>query len=448
MGVLSLDSYTRRKFPRSVRYYKPGQKVPGRFKALVLDANPFVYGAAMKVFEYGDEDCVIRKNDDIPYDQKIIMVFEETWNQICDIVEVIDCEEVFIAFDGCAPQAKQAQQRQRRYPRPLPKEGSFDATHISTGTVFMHNLCSYVKFQIHASGWNKKVIFSSHNVPGEGEHKGLEYLRTFKNEKVVMFGPDGDLIMLGLASPLDFYLFKVDHRTRAGFDKQYYTIRMNSIKPLIAKWTRGISMGDSVKSFVFLGSFLGNDFVARLEIFDLFISGIDDMYSRYQKLNKSIIRQGRLDQSVFTELLELLAEEEPQLLSNRTKHPFPLLESHLDSGHLDFESFRSEYYEKWAHVTTEKEVAVMCYNYLDTIWWTWVYYMKGCPTFHHYYKYHYPPFCSDLAKYSKKWRIPKFVASPPRTPFQQLVAIFASQSKRVVTCKVSQVFYRRFVSES
>lgn len=441
MGVLSLDSYTRQKFPRSVRYYKPGQKVPGEFKALVLDANPFVYGAAMKVFEYGDEDCIIRHNDNIPYDKKIIMIYEETWKQITDIISVIDCEEVFIAFDGVAPKSKMCQQRQRRYPRPVPGEGEFDNTNISTGTVFMHDLCSYIKFQIHKAQLKQKVIFSSHNVPGEGEHKGLDYMRTLqKGSKVVMFGPDGDLIMLGLASYLDFYLFKVDHRSRNGYDKQYYTIRMNSIKPLIAKWTPGIHMFDAVKSFVFLGSFLGNDFVARLEIFDLFISGMDDMYKRYRKLTKSIINKGRLDKTVFTDLLYLLADEEPDLLARRTKHPFPLLEKHLNEGKLDFEGFREEYYREWMGIESEGQVAQLCYNYLDTIWWTWMYYSRGCPTFHHYYKYHYPPFCLDLATYSRKWRIPKFTMYPPRTPFQQLVAILPSNRKHLLPKKYHQFF--------
>jgi len=443
MGVLSLDSYIRHKFPKSVRYYKPCEKVNGPFKVLILDANPFVYSAAMKVFEYGDEECIIRQNDHIPYNQKVDMVFEETWNQIYEIMSVVDSEEVFIAFDGVAPCAKRAQQRVRRYPRPVPEEGGFDSTHISTGSIFMHNLCSFIKFKIHSlkSCSAKKIIFSSHNVPGEGEHKGLDYLRTIKKpSRVIMFGPDGDLIMLGLASYHDFYLFKVDHQTRNGYDKQFYTIKMNCIKPIIGKWTFGTHIIDAVKSFVFLGSFLGNDFVARLEIFDLFISGIDDMYLRYKKLGKSIINKGRLDKNVFTDLLYLLADEEPQLLSKRTKHPFPLLEKHLKSGELDYTNFRKEYYKEWLGIETDKEIAKLCYNYLDTIWWTWIYYSRGCPTFEHYYQYHYPPFCSDLATYSRKWKIPKFTMTPPITPFEQLLAILPPNRKELLPMKYHKLF--------
>jgi len=441
MGVLSLDSYTRQKFRGATRYYKPHQKIPGEFKALVLDADPFVYSAAMKAFEYGDEDCIIRQNDNKTYEEKIQLIFDYTWQEICDIVSVVDSEEVFIAFDGVAPYAKRAQQRQRRYPRPLPEEGSFDTTHISTGTVFLHDLCSFIKFKIQEKQWNKKIIFSSHSVPGEGEHKGLDYMRQFKpGTRVVMFGPDGDLIMLGLASYLDFFLFKVDHRTRNGYDKQYYTIRMNCIKPQIAKWIPGIHRFDAVKSFVFLGNVLGNDFLPRLEIFDLFISGMDDMYSRYKKLRKPIINRGKLDKVCFTDLLYLLADEEPALLARRTKHPFPLLEKHLDVGKLDFESFREEYYREWLEITDEEQVKYLCFNYLDTIWWAWIYYTRGCPSFDHHYKYHYPPFCTDLAKYSRKWRIPRFEKVDPPSPFHQLCSILPPNRKHLLPKKYHHIF--------
>eukprot|EP01126_Amoeba_proteus_P004244 TRINITY_DN11428_c0_g1_i1.p1 TRINITY_DN11428_c0_g1~~TRINITY_DN11428_c0_g1_i1.p1 ORF type:complete len:209 (-),score=26.81 TRINITY_DN11428_c0_g1_i1:193-819(-) len=135
----------------------------------------------------------------------------------------------YMAVDGVAPRAKMNQQRQRRFRaardaedalqllrergEKIPQNEPFDSNCITPGTEFMSRLSDHLKFFIRKkvtedSLWrNITVIFSGQEVPGEGEHKILEYIRHMKcqpswepNLVHCLYGLDADLIMLSLAT--------------------------------------------------------------------------------------------------------------------------------------------------------------------------------------------------------------------------------------------------------
>ncbi|KAI3438723.1 hypothetical protein D9Q98_001143 [Chlorella vulgaris] len=137
---------------------------------------------------------------------------------------------LFMAIDGCAPRAKMNQQRSRRFKSareaqeaidaaaargdPMPDADSrFDSNCITPGTPFMARLGAHIRFFIRRKmqedpAWQQPtIIFSGHDVPGEGEHKIMEYIRWQKrrpeyapNTRHCLYGLDADLIMLSLVT--------------------------------------------------------------------------------------------------------------------------------------------------------------------------------------------------------------------------------------------------------
>lgn len=195
------------------RYQNVASKtLPELTSGLYVDVNgvihPFCHGEGV---------------DSLPEEEKI----ENILSYLQNLVVLVSPRDVlYLAVDGVAPSAKMNQQRARRYmnnayevmkkgnamPEEKPKADSFDSNAISPGTEFMDRLTRalnmFIQKQLseeHSLWRNLCIIISDSNVPCEGEHKIIRFLRAqssspqfFTNSHVIV-GLDADLIFLSLS---------------------------------------------------------------------------------------------------------------------------------------------------------------------------------------------------------------------------------------------------------
>lgn len=184
---------------------------------------------------YLDMNGIIHQCTHPSDDEIAIENIDEMFQRIFDYTErlfriVAPKKLMFLAIDGVAPRAKMNQQRSRRFRSAkdaeralseaiargddIPEGIPFDSNCITPGTQFMHDLSERFRAWIHLKmstdpAWQKgcTVVFSGSEVPGEGEHKIMNHIRSWKASdqyspeiRHCMYGLDADLMMLGLVA--------------------------------------------------------------------------------------------------------------------------------------------------------------------------------------------------------------------------------------------------------
>lgn len=313
--------------------------------------------------------------------------------------------------DGVAPRAKMNQQRARRFRsakdakeadekkaefRTLlrKQEGearkqdeastiddvvkkTWDTNVITPGTPFMFILARSVRYWVQWKlntdpAWAQlKVIISDASVPGEGEHKIMQFIRSQRsdpeydpNTKHVMYGLDADLIMLGIATHEphfrvlreDVFLRDAKAKTcklcgrqghyadncrgnakeKAGeFDEKGTT---EEVKPFV--WLHVSILREylaaelfipgqpfrfdierALDDWVFMCFFVGNDFLPHLPSLDIHEDGIDKLIAIWRDnipvMGGYLTCDGTVDLSRAQCILEGLAKQEDAIFRRR-----------------------------------------------------------------------------------------------------------------------------------
>lgn len=478
MGVPRLFPWLTSTFKPAVRHFQQGQFI-FHVDNLYIDAPSLLHGASQQVFNYGQAKRLIDPYKTWTMKAKIEQIYKLFFEGVVIIAQtVVPSKTLYIAIDGPAPLAKQAQQRQRRFVAAATRGGSetvFDSNSMTPGTIFMLELTKYVHTAIRKKinstpGWrNINVVFSSPMVPGEGEHKVLNYIRSLpshitEKESHCIVGPDGDLIMLALATHLPkIYLFREDQYT-PGF---HYLLDMGMVRKELPKFlgqSRILerSLDDVADDFILAGFFVGNDFLPKIQMFMFLEDGLELMLATVTTLAKRgifLTSGGKIYHKGFTAFVEELARQEVVYIADQARIPptdprfknVTLLQNMTTKG-LKMGSYRKDYYKKAGiDVEDESQVKRLCMDYLRTNAWVFKYYVHGLPSWRHFYPWHYAPLMGDLletmenATQKELESIYEFEPDTPSLPFVQLLSVLPPSSAHLLPVPFHKLFLENSV---
>uniref|UniRef100_A0A1Y1MVA7 5'-3' exoribonuclease n=1 Tax=Photinus pyralis TaxID=7054 RepID=A0A1Y1MVA7_PHOPY len=364
MGVPAFFRWLTRKYPSVIVHCveeKPvsvsGQRIPidssqpnpngVEFDNLYLDMNGIIHPCTHP------EDKPAPRNED----EMMVAIFEAI-DRLFAIVR--PRKLLYMAIDGVAPRAKMNQQRSRRFraskevvekvneisrvraelllkgihlPPEKAKEDHFDSNCITPGTPFMDRLSTCLHYYVHDRlnndpGWKGiKVILSDANVPGEGEHKIMDFIRKQRaqpdhdpNTHHCLCGADADLIMLGLAThEVNFTIIREEFKPNKprpceicgqtghtlqectgslanadpesiaiGSEVEFIFVRLNVLREYLE---RELAMQNlsfdynferALDDWVFMCFFVGNDFLPHLPSLEIREGAIDRLVGLYK----------------------------------------------------------------------------------------------------------------------------------------------------------------------
>ncbi|ODA81243.1 hypothetical protein RJ55_04207 [Drechmeria coniospora] len=292
------------------------------FDCLYLDMNGIIHNCTHKD---AGEDVSFRLSEE----EMFIRIF----NYIEHLFGKIKPKQLFfMAIDGVAPRAKMNQQRARRFRTALdvekahekaikegvemPKEAPFDSNCITPGTEFMAKLSQQLRYFVNKkvsedTDWQGcEVVLSGHDVPGEGEHKIMEYIRNAKaqpeynsNVRHCLYGLDADLIMLGLLSHDPHFCLLREEVTfgRASKTKSkelehqnFFLLHLCIVREYLEMEFQELEKEGALQfafdlervidDFILMAFFVGNDFLPNLPGLHINEGALANMFGVYKKV--------------------------------------------------------------------------------------------------------------------------------------------------------------------
>lgn len=343
MGVPKFFRYISERYPLTSQLIEENS-IP-EFDNLYLDFNGIIHTCSHP----NDEDAHFRMSEE--------QIYTSIFAYVDHLFGKIKPKKLFfMAVDGVAPRAKMNQQRSRRFRtarearelrekaerkgEKLPETKPFDSNCITPGTLFMAKLSEQLRYFVNKkisedANWRDvQVVLSGHEVPGEGEHKIMEYIRLSKaqpdynpNVRHCLYGLDADLIMLGLLShDPHFCLLREEvkfgpaakRKNNGGLESiKFYLLHLSLLREYLDLEFRDVwhslpfdyNLERVIDDFIVLAVFIGNDFLPHLPDLHIHENGLERLFDVYRKVLPSL--GGYLNESgvIDTKRLQVILDE-------------------------------------------------------------------------------------------------------------------------------------------
>jgi 5'-3' exonuclease len=459
---------------------------------LMIDLNGIFHASTQKIYEYGTykpKMSLMGKNikkKNIRSFKTQVKVFEDICKNIEKILFIVNPQKrLVLCVDGPAPLSKQMQQRSRRFRAAMDrKDGDFDSNNLTPGTKFMDSLTKYIDWYIiknistNPSWRNIEVIFSSEKAVGEGEHKIINYMRSYgcKNDSYCIHGLDADLIMLALGTHLpNFWILREDMYDPRN---EFFILDIGETRKKLANlmnWETNSGTNGSfdpmcaVTDFIFMCFMVGNDFLPHVPSLEIIEGGIDHMIDIYKSIgekyghltkyvsrgeNKECKSSIKSDSDIVFQKVPLevffgtIAQYdkgilEDKLIKKDKFFPDLLLENNskfnkdTNKFELDIEKYRDSYYKN--NFEDNTDIKELCHQYLVGLQWVLSYYTRGVPDWKWCFKHHYAPFAHEISEYISEFKHSEKKETIPTTPFQQLLSVLPPKSAGIIPIPLSQL---------
>ena len=254
---------------------------------------------------------------------------------------------------------------------------TWDSNAITPGTPFMDILAASLRYwcayKLNTDpGWAKmKVIISDATVPGEGEHKIMQFIRSQRsspqhnpNTRHVIYGLDADLIMLGLAThEPHFRVLREDvffqeskartcklcgqkghiaeackglaapkeadfgEKDKALTDKPFIWLHVSILREYLEaelyvhEQPFRFDLERALDDWIFMCFFVGNDFLPHLPSLDIRENGIDTLIAIWRDnisyMGSYLTKDGKVDLERAQFILDGLAKQEDTIFRRR-----------------------------------------------------------------------------------------------------------------------------------